>query len=279
MEFKDKFIAFVDVLGFQDFVEAAENAAGMSLKELLEAVVLLGSDDDMSTIAKYGPTIRPEAPCINRNLDFQIAQVSDCVVASAEVSPAGAINLINHCWVAVFKLLRKGLMCRGHIRRGKIYHEGNNFIGTGYQNAVQKEKDVAAFKRDADDLGTPFVELDRSISEYVTTCGDRCVLEMYSRLVKQDGEVCALFPFKRLSHSFMIGGPKEFDPEKEKRSNDNLRTFIKTLKIGLRKHLDKSNPKAIRKHEHYEMALDFQLANCDVTDEMIEFLKSPYPAH
>ena len=104
-------------------------------------------------------------------------------------------------------------------------------------------------------------------------------LEMYSRLVKVEGEVCALFPFKRLSHSFIIGGAKEFDPDKEKRVNSNLRAFIKTLKIGLRKHLDTSNAKAIRKYEHYELALDSQLANCDVTDEMIEFLNSPYPAH
>ena len=276
MEFKDKFIAFVDVLGFECFVEAAEKGTGMSLKKLDEAVSILGSHDDVRAIIKYGPTICPEASCKNRNLDFQITQFSDCVVVSSEISPAGAINLINHCWVAVFKLLRKGLMCRGHIRRGKIYHEGSKFIGTGYQNALQKEKNVAAFKRDADDLGTPFVEIDLSISEYIKICGDKCVLEMYSRFVKEDGEVCALFPFKQLSHSFMIGG-KEFDPEKEKRANDNLRTIIKTLKNGLRNHVDTSNPKAIRKYEHYEMALDSQLANCDATDEMIEFLNSPIP--
>lgn len=280
MEFRDKFIAFVDILGFESFVEGTESGAGMPLQELYEAVNFLGTDDDRHAIEKYGPTVCPEAPRNSRNLDFQITQVSDCVVVSSEISPAGAINLINHCWVAVFKLLRKGLMCRGHIRRGKIYHEGRHFIGTGYQKAFGQEKHVAAFKRNTDDLGTPFVEIDQSVSEYIKVNGDRCVLEMYSRFVKEAGDVCALFPFKRLSHSFAIGDTgTKFDANDQKRQNDIMRTFIKTLKERLQLYLDKSNPKAVRKFEHYERALDAQLENCDVTDQMIDLLDSPFPAH
>ncbi len=280
MEFRDKFIAFVDILGFESFVERAENGTGMSLQELYDTLNILGTDDDRLAIEKYGPTICPEAPHNSRNLDFQITRASDCVVVSSEISPAGAINLINHCWVAVFKLLRKGVMCRGHIRRGKIYHEGREVIGTGYQKAFQKEKHVAAFKHDADDLGTPFVEIDRSISEYINMNEDRCVREMYSRFVKQAGDVYALYPFKRLSHSFAIGGSEtNFDADGQKRQNEIMRAFIKSLKGQLRLYLDESNPKAVRKFEHYERALDAQLESCDVTDQMIDFLNSPFPAH
>ncbi len=38
IEFKDKFIGFVDILGFKKMVEAAEAGIGMSLSELLEII-------------------------------------------------------------------------------------------------------------------------------------------------------------------------------------------------------------------------------------------------
>ncbi len=46
MEFRDKFIAFVDILGFESFVERAENGTGMSLQELYDTLNILGTDDD-----------------------------------------------------------------------------------------------------------------------------------------------------------------------------------------------------------------------------------------
>ena len=115
--FKEKFIGFVDVLGFKNFVEAAESGSGMTLPELLSLLNKLGTSEDQQRY-KNGGSICPMAPCIQRDLDFQITQVSDCVIVSSEISPAGAINLISHCWVAVIELLARGIMCRGYITRG-----------------------------------------------------------------------------------------------------------------------------------------------------------------
>jgi len=279
MEFKEKFIGFVDILGFKKMVEAAEVGTGIPLPELLEMLKKLGSPEDRSKFNKYGPTICSESKYLRRDLDFRLTQTSDCVIVSSEVSPAGVIKLINHCWGAVINLLQKGIMCRGYITRGKIYHTDTEFIGSGYQEAYSNEPKVTAFKREADERGTPFVEVDPVVCYYVRDCGDKCVKEMFSRYVKDDGEVTALFPFQRLAYSFMIGGfGQKFDPGKEKSSNQNMRLLIENLKERVMVFVDKSNPSAVRKAEHYIKALNAQLEVCDRTDEMINMLNYPFPS-
>ena len=108
--FKDKFIAFVDILGFESKVEAAEAKAGLSGSNLREFCAALGTSEDQANITNYGPTICPESARIRRDIDFQLTQVSDCVIVSAEVSPAGVISLVWHCWGAAIELLTKGVI-------------------------------------------------------------------------------------------------------------------------------------------------------------------------
>ena len=55
------------------------------------------------------------------------------------------MNLISHCWGVVITFLQHGIMCRGHITRGRIHHTEIQFIGTGYQNAYEAERQVSLF--------------------------------------------------------------------------------------------------------------------------------------
>jgi hypothetical protein len=168
-------------------------------------------------------------------------------------------------------------MCRGYITRGSLSHEGIQFYGSGYQKAYKSEHDVSAFKRGADERGTPFVEIDRLVSEYLATDGDWCSREMFSRCVKGDGEVIALFPFQRLQHSFIIGnsGTHRFDPGREKQANHNLRTNLTRMKHSVLALVDQANIEAVKKAEHYIRALDTQLAACDQTDDILTRLVTP----
>lgn len=278
MQFKEKFIAFVDVLGFKQMVKASESGTGMPLPELINMLKELGTPEDRKSYEQYGPTTCPQSAYIQHDLDFKLNQVSDCVVVSSEVSPAGVINLVNHCWGAVIMLLHKGIMCRGYITKGLIYHSEDLFIGSGYQEAYLKESNVSVFKREADERGTPFVEVDQSVCQYVAEHGDQCVKEMFSRMVKTDGSVTALFPFQRLSHSFIIGGfGHKFDPAKEKKNNNNLRQSIIKVKERVMTFVDKNNHSAMQKAAHYIEALDAQLKVCDETDKAIDMLCAPFP--
>ena len=273
-KFKDEFIGFVDILGWKVKVKAAEAGTGMPLIEVLKE---LGTPEGQSRFKKYGPTICPKSTFAQRDLDFQLTRFSDCVIVSSEISSAGVINLVNHCWGAVIKLLNKGIMCRGYITRGSIYHsKDSEMIGSGYQEVLEKEPHVSAFKRKADERGTPFVEVDPYVCDYVNDQGDSCVKEMFSRYTKGDGKVVALFPFQTLCHSFMISGfGQKFDSEKEKKSNQNMRMWIIQFKERILAFTNKANPDVMCKVNHYIQALDEQLIVCDKTDEMIDRLMKP----
>lgn len=116
--FTDKFIAFVDVLGFKAMVQAAEAGTGPPLPELMKLMRKLGTKADRNEFRRRGPLSCPDAPRIRDDMDFELTQISDCVIISTEVSPAGVINLIWHCWGACMKLLGDGVMLRGYIKRG-----------------------------------------------------------------------------------------------------------------------------------------------------------------
>lgn len=85
--YKDKFIAFVDILGFKKMVECSEAGTGLSLEELLKMQEELGKFEDWNRIRKHGPTICPSSPFIQRDLDFQLTQISDCVIVPVKCHP------------------------------------------------------------------------------------------------------------------------------------------------------------------------------------------------
>lgn len=220
-EYKDKFIGFVDILGWKEKVELSEQGTELSLDELVDLLNKLGTSQDKMKFKKSGPIVCPNSR---------------------------------------------------YITRGKIYHtDGQVLIGSGYQEALKKEQNVSAFKHKANEKGTPFVEVDPTVCDYIETCEDSCVKKMFNSYVKDDRKVRALFPFKRLQHSFMIidwMGHK-FDPEKEHKSIDNIGLMIMKMKEGILSYVDKSNQKAVNKVDHYIKALDKQLAECEKTEELI----------
>jgi hypothetical protein len=162
-EFTEKFVGFVDILGFKAMTLAAEKGMGLSLGEIIKLTNKLGSKADLDEFRRVGPISCPDAPRIRNDMDFQITQISDCVIVSTEISPAGVVNLAWHCWGACMRLLGDGIMLRGYIKRGSVYHEDQQFIGSGYADAYKRESEVSIFKQDADERGTPFIEVDPEV--------------------------------------------------------------------------------------------------------------------
>ncbi len=183
---------------------------------------------------------------------------------------------MNHCSGAAIQLLRKGVMCRGYIKRGRIYHTDSQVIGSGYQDAYFAERGVTAFKREADERGTPYIEVDPEVTAYIDAQQDACVKEMFSRMAKREGTMAALFPFQSLSHSFLVSPiVHKFDAERERKANQNMRTIINTVKERVQSLVDPTNASAVSKAAHYLSALDTQLEVCDRTDEFIDALEQP----
>ena len=210
MHTKDKFIAFVDILGFSDLVEAAERGDG-NLSRPLELINTLCSAADSQKLRDQGCKICPSSRHIAPDLDFQVTQISDCVVISAESSPAGVINLVNECFGIALSILEKGAQCRGSIIRGNICHRDGNFIGTGFMRAYNNEKNVS-FRRGSEEKATPFIQVDDVVSEYITNETDACVRKMFNRMTRSDETYTAIYPFDRLGKvpSAFVG--QDFNP-------------------------------------------------------------------
>jgi hypothetical protein len=171
----------------------------------------------------------------------------------------------------VLSLMDIGIMCRGYITRGSIFHTAEELIGSGYQKAYGMEDQVTVFRKNADERGTPFVELDRSVCSYVDACQDGCVKELFGRFTATDGTLSALYPFKRLAHQFLVSYRGEwFDPQKERQANANVRKRIEGLKARVGALVDLQNPSAVSKANHYLWALDAQLELCKRIDEFID---------
>lgn len=273
MQYEDKFVAFVDILGWRQIVKASEEETGRSLPELLDALSKLGTQEDQDEFNRTGPTICPMSRRTQKNLNFKITQVSDCAIVSAEVSPAGAINLIAHCHRAVLGLLiRKGMICRGYITRGNIYHDGLHVVGSGYQKAYSYERCVRAFAG-AGECGTPFVELEPAVTEYIQDKGDDCIRTIFDRLVRTEDGITAVFPFPRL-----VIDPNMSELNTDKADNQINRQNLQSVNEQLFRYIDRSDEKAMKKARHYEKAVAEQLKRCDKIDTLLDKLGDPFPA-
>lgn len=76
--FRDKFIGYVDILGWKSFVEQANAEVNdLNLQVLTRFLDKLGSHEKQRDFAIYGPTLCPSSKHIQRDLDFQLTQAYD----------------------------------------------------------------------------------------------------------------------------------------------------------------------------------------------------------
>lgn len=270
--FREKLIAFIDILGFKAKVEAAESGSETDLARLLEQCSKLGQASLVETIRQRGPTVCPGSRHAERTLDYAVTQMSDSALISVEVSPGGVVSLLQHVWASVQELMTEGSMVRGYVCRGSIYHDGKQFLGTGYQNAVEQEKQVRAFRMAADKSATPFVEIDSAVVEYVKNETDWCVREMFGRMTTSDaGGITVVYPVKRLSAVAGSGGNLE-------QCERNLRVVIGWIKSYLGK-LESQSPERDRaanaKAKYYRRFLNEELGKCERMRASLRSLHAP----
>lgn len=280
VQYTEKFIAFLDVLGWKSLVCASDKECGLSLGDLCEIIDNLGKPTDREHFEKHGPTVCPQARCMRKDMDFCITRFSDSALISAEVSPAGLINLVSYCSCACAGLMSKGVMCRGHIKRGRIYHTAKYQIGVGIGDVVASEKEVSIFKKDANERGTPFIQIDMDVVRYVSNQPDNCVKEMFSRFVALEGDLAAIFPFKRLDPNIFFGSRSchKFNPERERESVNVVRRWIQRMKEYVQHNVDWSNDSARQKGNQYIHMFDDKLVECDRLDVEINRMAQPFPS-
>lgn len=135
MTYSEKYVAFLDILGFRDIVRSTADhpTSTEQSAELLEVLKSMGR-------RRRGTDV-----VIGDGFNFQ--QFSDSVVMSANCSPAGLDHLLNSIESLALQLLRKGLLLRGGIAKGQLYHDGNIVFGPAFLKAYELESVAANYPR------------------------------------------------------------------------------------------------------------------------------------
>jgi hypothetical protein len=139
-EYEDRYVAFIDILGFSDLIRRslAPNP-GVLIEEIVRALevpeevrldgIILGRIGDISAAL------------------HMLTGFSDCIAISTIASEQGLMNLLVHVRAIVFRMLRLGFLSRGWIARGPLYHRDGKIFGPAMLEAYRLESTVAVFPR------------------------------------------------------------------------------------------------------------------------------------
>jgi hypothetical protein len=274
MQVTDKFVAFVDIIGFSSLVEAAERDSSGDLsrpKELIDSLLVVSQ---FAKMRERGTKICPTSRRVANDLDHRFSQVSDCIIISSEISPAGAIAIVEDCFQIAFDIMEKGALCRGFLTRGNIYHAEDSFIGTGYMTALKNEPQVKFLSSDGIEKGTPFIQVDTPVVDYIGNEGDACVRKMFDRMCRSDGTYTAIYPFGPLARIPSALVRPGFDPSQWRLSVvRSLGLRKKTLAKFMEAEQSAPDERARRKNAHYRNgireAIDALNKKLQLLDEMI----------
>lgn len=137
VQFEDRVVAFVDVLGFKSLVNSAVNSS-QHLNQLSGLVDLLAS-----AIPHLDKSVDASVPS---HLIPQHTYISDCIILSAPIQDSNrpGYNGLEIIVMRVIQLshyfLSAGYLIRGGITTGKVWHTPSNIVGPAYQEAFELEQ-------------------------------------------------------------------------------------------------------------------------------------------
>lgn len=139
--YSERYVAFVDILGFSDIVRNSEHSphqasALVGVLERIRARSLGGAGDDL-----FG-------------VDFKVQSFSDTIVLSDKVAESGLKWLLYSVEELTLDLLAQGILTRGGIAKGLMYHSEGVAFGPAFLNAYYLESTIANYPR---------VVVDRSV--------------------------------------------------------------------------------------------------------------------
>jgi hypothetical protein len=139
--YSERYVAFVDILGFSDIVRNSERSphqaqALVSVLGRIRARSLGGAVDDL-----FG-------------VDFKVQSFSDTIVLSEKATETGLKYLLYSVEDLTLDLLAQGILTRGGIAKGPMYHSEGVAFGPAFISAYYLESTIAKYPR---------VVVDRSV--------------------------------------------------------------------------------------------------------------------
>lgn len=150
-DYKERYVAFLDLLGFKAQVEVAEQSQAQAQWARLREILALVRD----------------TLCENPALGMRLTCFSDCIVFSADRTEQGLAEMIQSIDMLTFNLLQYDVFVRGGLVAGGAHH-GKDFVyGTAVSRAYELESTCAKWPitlvsqevlDDAKTYGTQFIE-------------------------------------------------------------------------------------------------------------------------
>jgi hypothetical protein len=122
-EYRERYVVFLDLLGFKALVENAE-VNEEARERLLESL-----DHLRRTL------------CNDPAIDMRFTYCSDCIILTAERSQRGLWELLPSVCSLISNLLQNDVLVRGSMTRGGAFHDHQFVYGTAVSRAAVLEKD------------------------------------------------------------------------------------------------------------------------------------------
>lgn len=137
MEYKEKIVVFLDILGFKNAVD--KSIADPTYVDKIYKIVHRIFD---------GKKQNDNGPLEMKSHDLQISTFSDSLVISYPTTKSDALPfVIMHIIWTMFDLLYSGFVARGGISVGQLYHDGDVIFGPAMNEAYYLESNCAIYPR------------------------------------------------------------------------------------------------------------------------------------
>lgn len=147
MNYEDRIVCFLDILGFKNHISTSINADGTDNSTQLDKLI------DVFNIIRN--VLDLDSP--NDRFGNEVTQFSDCVVISfPATTESGVFYALLDILLVQVSLVFEGVLCRGGIARGKVIHNPKLLFGPAMIEAYYLESEAALYPR---------VILDKSIVE------------------------------------------------------------------------------------------------------------------
>jgi hypothetical protein len=154
-EYKDRYVAFLDLLGFKARVESAER-----------------NPDDRAKLHQILALVR-DTLVGNPRLGLRLTYFSDCLVVTADRTEDGLAEMFQSVFALTTNLLQFDVLVRGGLTAGGAYHERDFVYGTAVTRAHLLEENTA---------GNPITLISEEVVEDAKRCEER-----HTRWLCEDG--------------------------------------------------------------------------------------------
>jgi len=149
---EEKFVAFLDILGFTEIIKGIESNNSSDNLDLKRIKSILNFMDEETINPNYCTDlpiyVETEDGLIEKELgNPKLTYVSDCIIISAEPTLDGFKALSRKIHKITADLAYDGVFCRGAITKGKLFHHNKVVFGSSYIKAYKLEENKAIFPR------------------------------------------------------------------------------------------------------------------------------------